>query len=275
MSDTMQQFKKLFAGSGVDYVECEVVNATQHYLQLREQGKHEGFTPVIVTLDDLILDEITEGLENAGVQTVPELVRHTMEASQAIDVPAFFTHVAQELPAETAKKNQQISTVDDYFAPGFSASPDDDDPTTVDFISPFQADSDNPVIIIKLPTQHRMRHSPISVWVVGMIVPSQPSRWRYRAIGMRSMVLCLPLSAMILLSIMSSVHRRPMLMLRRLPLSSSIFHTATQSIKGRRPLKLWQTRYIAVDSGMFGGTSYFTFLPPHPIINPNARRVLS
>ena len=152
MSDTMQQFKKLFTGSGVDYVECEVVNATQHYLQLREQGKHEGFTPVIVTLDDLILDEIAEGLENAGVQTVPELVRRTMEASQAIDVPAFFAHVAQELPAETAKKDQQISTVDDYFAPDFSASPDDDDPTTVDFISPFQADSDNPVIIIKLPT---------------------------------------------------------------------------------------------------------------------------
>ncbi len=89
MSDTMQRFKTLFAGSDVDYVECEVVNATQHYLQLREQGKHEGFTPVIVTLDDLILDEIAEGLENAGVQTVPELVRRTMEASQAIDVPAF------------------------------------------------------------------------------------------------------------------------------------------------------------------------------------------
>ena len=152
MADTMQRFKTLFAGSDVDYVECEVVNATQHYLQLREQGKHEGFTPVIVTLDDLILDEITEGLENAGVQTIPELVQRTMEASQAIDVPAFFAHVAQELPAETAKKNQRTSSVDDYFAPGFSASPDDDDPTTVDFISPFQADSDNPVIIIKLPT---------------------------------------------------------------------------------------------------------------------------
>lgn len=89
MPDTMQRFKTLFAGSGVDYVECEVVNATQRYLQLREQGKREGFTPVIVTLDDLILDEITEGLENAGVQTVPELVQRTMEAAQAIDVPAF------------------------------------------------------------------------------------------------------------------------------------------------------------------------------------------
>lgn len=138
MSDTMQRFKTLFAGSGVDYVECEVVNATQRYLQLREQGKHEGFTPVIVTLDDLILDEIAEGLENAGVQTVPELVRRTMEASQAIDVPAFFAHVAQELPAETAKKAQRASI--------------DDDPITIDFISPLQADSDNPVIIIKLPT---------------------------------------------------------------------------------------------------------------------------
>lgn len=105
MSDTMQRFKTLFAGSDVNYVECEVVNATQRYLQLREQGKCEGFTPVIVTLDDLILDEITEGLENAGVQTIPELVRHTMEASQAIDAPAFFAHVAQELPAETAKKD--------------------------------------------------------------------------------------------------------------------------------------------------------------------------
>ena len=42
--------------------------------------------------------------------------------------------------------------MDDYFAPGFSASPDDDDPTTVDFISPFQAGSDDPIIIIKLPT---------------------------------------------------------------------------------------------------------------------------
>lgn len=152
MSDTMQRFKTLFAGSGVDYVECEVVNATQRYLQLREQGKREGFTPVIVTLDNLILDEITEGLESAGVQTVPELVQHIMEASQAIDVPAFFARIAQELPAETVKKDQQISTVDDYFAPGFSASPDDDDPTTVDFISPFQAGSDDPVIIIKLPT---------------------------------------------------------------------------------------------------------------------------
>ena len=101
----MQRFKTLFAGSDVNYVECEVVNATQRYLQLREQGKCEGFTPVIVTLDDLILDEITEGLENAGVQTIPELVRHTMEESQAIDAPALFAHVAQELPAETAKKD--------------------------------------------------------------------------------------------------------------------------------------------------------------------------
>ncbi len=104
MSDTMQRFKTLFAGSGVDYVECEVVNATQRYVQLREQGKHEGFTPVIVTLDGLILDEIAEDLENAGVQTVPELVQHIMEVSQAVDVPAFFAHIAQELPAETAKK---------------------------------------------------------------------------------------------------------------------------------------------------------------------------
>lgn len=152
MADIMQRFKTLFAGSGVDYVECEVVNATQRYLQLREQGKCEGFTPVIVTLDDLILDEIAEGLESAGVQTVSELVQRTMEASQAIDVSAFFAQVAQELPAETADKAQRISTVDDYFASGFSASPDDDDPTTVDFISPFQAGSDDPIIIIKLPT---------------------------------------------------------------------------------------------------------------------------
>lgn len=152
MSDTMQRFKTLFAGSGIDYVECEVVNATQRYLLLREQGKREGFTPVIVTLDDLILDEIAEGLESAGVQTVPELVQRTMEASQAIDVPAFFTRIAQELPAETAKKGQQISTVDDYFAPGFSASPREGDIAAIDFISPFQAGSDNPVIIIKLPT---------------------------------------------------------------------------------------------------------------------------
>lgn len=152
MSDTMQRFKTLFAESSVDYIECEVVDATQHYLQLREQGKREGFTPVIVTLDDLILDEIAEGLESAGVQTVPELVQRTMEASQAIDVPAFFTRIAQELPAETAKKGQQISTVDDYFAPGFSASPREGDIAAIDFISPFQADSDDPVIIIKLPT---------------------------------------------------------------------------------------------------------------------------
>lgn len=152
MSDTMQRFKTLFAESSVDYIECEVVDATQHYLQLREQGKREGFTPVIVTLDDLILDEIAEGLESAGVQTVPELVQRTMEASQAIDVPAFFTRIAQELPAETAKKGQQISTVDDYFAPGFSASPREGDIAAIDFISPFQAGSDNPVIIIKLPT---------------------------------------------------------------------------------------------------------------------------
>ena len=152
MSDTIQRFKTLFAGSDVDYVECEVVNATQRYLQLREQGKCEGFTPVIVTLDDLILDEITEGLENAGVQTVPELVQHIMEVSQAVDVPAFFAHIAQELPAETAKKAQHISTVDDYFAPGFSASPREGDIAAIDFISPFQAGSDNPVIIIKLPT---------------------------------------------------------------------------------------------------------------------------
>lgn len=152
MSDTMQRFKTLFAGSGIDYVECEVVNATQRYLLLREQGKREGFTPVIVTLDDLILDEIAEGLESAGVQTVPELVQRTMEASQAIDVPAFFTRIAQELPAETAKKGQQISTVDDYFAPGFSASPREGDIAAIDFISPFQAGSDDPIIIIKLPT---------------------------------------------------------------------------------------------------------------------------
>jgi len=148
----MQRFKTLFAGSGIDYVECEVVNATQRYLLLREQGKREGFTPVIVTLDDLILDEIAEGLESAGVQTVPELVQRTMEASQAIDVPAFFTRIAQELPAETAKKGQQISTVDDYFAPGFSASPREGDIAAIDFISPFQAGSDDPIIIIKLPT---------------------------------------------------------------------------------------------------------------------------
>ena len=152
MSDAIQRFKTLFAESSVDYIECEVVDATQHYLQLREQGKREGFTPVIVTLDDLILDEIAEGLESAGVQTVPELVQRTMEASQAIDVPAFFTRIAQELPAETAKKGQQISTVDDYFAPGFSASPREGDIAAIDFISPFQAGSDNPVIIIKLPT---------------------------------------------------------------------------------------------------------------------------
>ena len=152
MSDTMQRFKTLFAGSGIDYVECEVVNATQRYLLLREQGKREGFTPVIVTLDDLILDEIAEGLESAGVQTVPELVQRTMEASQAIDVPAFFTRIAQELPAETAKKGQQISTVDDYFAPGFSASPREGDIAAIDFISPFQAGSDDPIILIKLPT---------------------------------------------------------------------------------------------------------------------------
>ena len=275
MPDTMQRFKTLFAGSGVDYVECEVVNATQRYLQLREQGKREGFTPVIVTLDDLILDEITEGLENAGVQTVPELVQRTMEAAQAIDVPAFLLTSRRSCQL---KQRKRLSALLLWMTILRRASQCHRERATS--LQSTSSARSRQIATIRLllsnyQPQRRMRHSPISVWVVGMIVPSQPSRWRYRAIGMRSTVLCLPLSAMILLSITSSVQRRPMLMLRQLPLSSSIFHMATQSTKGQRPLKLWQIRYIAVDSGMFGGTSYFTFLPPHPIINPNARRVLS
>lgn len=68
----------------------DVKALAEQYRHALEQGRTEGFTPVFVVLDDILLEKIDIDMEDAEAASVEALFEANVRRSHEIDVEAFF-----------------------------------------------------------------------------------------------------------------------------------------------------------------------------------------